>query len=276
MSDELNIGIVQCAPCASFMDSVSTIECWVATAARQGAQIICLPELLTLPYFCKTQDEAHFALAYEEGEHPLIKALADIAAKYSVCLPISFFERDGPHYYNAVVMLDADGSNLGKYRKTHIPDGPGYQEKFYFKPGEALPPVFQTQFGRVGVGICWDQWFPEIARHLTLQGAEVILYPTAIGAEPQDAGLDTKDRWQRVMQGHAVANVIPIAAANRVGIEDGQSFYGSSCIIGADGAISQVLGRTDEGVLVQRFSREALRIERAAWGFFRDRRTDLY
>ena len=193
---------------------------------------------------------------------------------------MSIFERDGPHYYNSLVMVDADGAPLGVYRKSHIPDGPGYQEKYYFRPGDTGFRVWPTRHGRIGAGICWDQWFPEAARAMTLAGAEVLLYPTAIGSEPHDASLDTRDPWRRVMQGHAVANIIPVVAANRIGFEPGpgggQSFYGSSFIADHRGDLVESLGRDEEGVLTHRFDLDFLHAHRAAWGFFRDRRTDLY
>ncbi len=237
-------------------------------------------ELFQGRYFCVTQDEQWFAHAYPWREHPCVAALAPLAAELGVVIPISIFERDGPRYYNSLVMADADGSLLGVYRKSHIPDGPGYQEKYYFRPGDTGFKVWDTRFGRVGVGICWDQWFPETARAMALQGAEVLLYPTAIGSEPHDSSLDTRDPWRRVMQGHAVANVIPVAAANRIGHEPGpgggQTFYGSSFIANHRGDLVEALERTDEGVIQAQFDLDYLQTHRAAWGFFRDRRTDLY
>jgi len=203
-----------------------------------------------------------------------------IAAELGAVIPVSIFERDGPHYYNSVVMLDVDGRPLGVYRKSHIPDGPGYQEKYYFRPGDTGFRVWDTKVGRIGVGICWDQWYPEAARAMALMGAEVLLYPTAIGSEPHDASLDTRDPWRRVMQGHAVANVIPVAAANRIGFEPGpsggQNFYGSSFIADHRGDLAASLERGEEGVLTAEFDLDFLQTHRAAWGFFRDRRTDLY
>ena len=191
-------------------------------------------------------------------------------------IPVSIYEKDGPAYYNSLVMLDADGTALGIYRKSHIPDGPGYQEKFYFRPGDTGFRVWDTQKGRIGVGICWDQWFPEAARAMTLMGADVLLYPTAIGAEPQDSALDTAGRWRRAMLGHAVSNVIPVCAANRMGDEDGQVFYGTSFIADQSGEVVTDLGRTEEGVIHATFDLDVVDRDRAAWGFFRDRRPDLY
>jgi N-carbamoylputrescine amidase len=191
-------------------------------------------------------------------------------------IPVSIFEKDGPEYYNSVVMVDSDGSPLGVYRKSHIPDGPGYQEKFYFRPGNTGFRVWQTSKGQIGIGICWDQWFPEAARAMALMGADILLYPTAIGAEPQDASLDTAARWRRAMQGHAVSNVIPVVAANRVGDEDGQIFYGTSFICDHTGDVLTDLDRTEQGVISAEFDLDAIERDRAAWGFFRDRRPDLY
>ena len=252
----------------------------VRQAAAQGAQVILPSELFQGPYFCVTQEERWFATAHPWREHPCVTALAPLAQELGVALPISIFERDGPHYYNSLVMADADGALLGVYRKSHIPDGPGYQEKYYFRPGDTGFKVWDTRHGRVGVGICWDQWYPEAARAMALQGAEALFYPTAIGSEPHDASLDTRDPWRRVMQGHAVANVIPVIAANRIGHEPGpgggQSFYGSSFIADHRGDLVAELGREAEGVITATFDLDFLHTHRAAWGFFRDRRTDLY
>ena len=191
-------------------------------------------------------------------------------------IPVSIFERDGPHYYNSLVMLDADGEALGLYRKSHIPDGPGYQEKYYFRPGDTGFRVWNTRFGKVGVGICWDQWYPETARAMMLMGAEVLMYPTAIGSEPHDPSLDTAEPWRRAMQGHAVSNVMPVVAANRIGDEDGQVFYGSSFVADHTGEKLDELGRSETGVVSATFDLDFLQRHRAAWGFFRDRRPDLY
>ncbi|MEM1389916.1 MAG: N-carbamoylputrescine amidase [Pseudomonadota bacterium] len=248
----------------------------VREAATAGADVILPPELFSDHYFCKTQEEHHFTKAYPWQDHPAVKALAPIAAELGIVIPVSIFEKEGPEYYNSIVMIDADGAPLGVYRKSHIPDGPGYQEKFYFRPGNTGFRVWETQKGKIGVGICWDQWFPEAARAMALMGADVLLYPTAIGSEPQDSTLDTASRWQRAMQGHAVSNVIPVVAANRVGTEDGQIFYGSSFIADHTGQIVAEMNRTDQGVLIETFDLDEIDRERAAWGFFRDRRPDLY
>jgi N-carbamoylputrescine amidase len=191
-------------------------------------------------------------------------------------VPVSFFERAGQAYYNSVAVIDADGALLGVYRKSHIPDGPGYEEKFYFRPGDTGFRVWKTRYATIGVGICWDQWFPESARAMMLLGAEVLFYPTAIGSEPHDPDLDTRDPWQRAMVGHAVSNVVPVVAANRIGDESGQIFYGSSFIADPRGDKRVELGRTDEGAIVATFDLDAIERARASWGFFRDRRPELY
>jgi len=252
----------------------------VREAASKGAQVIQPSELFQGPYFCVTQEEHWFAEAYPWREHPCVLALAPIAAELGVVIPVSIFEREGPHYFNSVVILDADGSALGVYRKSHIPDGPGYQEKYYFRPGDTGFKVWDTRFGRIGVGICWDQWYPECARAMALQGAEILLYPTAIGSEPHDASLDTRDPWRRAMQGHAVSNVIPVVGANRIGFEPGagggQSFYGASFICDHRGDLVAAFDGEEQGVLTAKFDLGVIATYRAAWGFFRDRRPDLY
>lgn len=276
MGETFTIAALQAAFGTDMASNIAQVETLCRQAAAGGAQIILPPELFQGPYFCKQQDEAEFAHAYPVSDHPCVKALQPLARELGVVIPVSIFEKEGPHYFNSVVVLDADGTDLGVYRKSHIPDGPGYQEKFYFRPGDTGFKVFQTSYGRMGVGICWDQWFPEAARAMAVQGAEMLLYPTAIGAEPQDDTLDTKDRWQRVMQGHAVANVLPVMAANRVGDEDGQLFYGSSFICDQTGEICAEMDRRETGWISASFNRAELAREQAAWGFFRDRRTDLY
>ena len=252
----------------------------VREAASRGAQVILPSELFQGPYFCVSQEERWFATAKPWKEHPCVVAMAPLAKELGVVVPVSIFERDGPHYYNSLVMLDADGSALGVYRKSHIPDGPGYNEKYYFRPGDTGFRVWDTRFGRIGVGICWDQWFPECARAMMLQGAEVLFYPTAIGSEPHDPSLDTAEPWRRAMQGHAVSNIVPVVGANRTGhetvTEAGQTFYGSSFIADWRGDLVETFGRDDEGALVHSFDLDFLATHRAAWGFFRDRRPELY
>ena len=252
----------------------------VREAASKGAQVILPSELFQGPYFCVSQEERWFGHAYEWREHPCVTQLAPVARELGVAIPVSIFEREGPQYYNSLVMLDADGEALGVYRKSHIPDGPGYQEKYYFRPGDTGFKVWKTRFGRVGVGICWDQWYPETARAMMLQGAEVLMYPTAIGTEPHDDTLDTAEPWRRAMQGHAVSNVVPVVGANRIGHEQvteaGQTFYGHSFIADHRGDLVGDLGRDEVGVVSASFDLDFLATHRAAWGFFRDRRPDLY
>ena len=276
MGASISVAVLQAAFGEDISANIATLEALTRQAAAAGAQVILPPELFQGPYFCKTQEEHHFARAWPADQHPCVLALAPVAKELGVVIPVSIFEKDGPNYYNSVVMVNADGCLLGTYRKSHIPDGPGYQEKFYFRPGDTGFKVWQTTHGRIGVGICWDQWFPEAARVMTLQGADLLLYPTAIGSEPQDEGLDTSARWRRAMQGHAVSNVIPVAAANRVGDEDGQVFYGTSFVCDHTGEVRAELDRSEAGFRVWSFDRASVERDRAAWGFFRDRRTDLY
>ena len=269
MARTLKLAVLQSAYGEDMAANIARTQDLVRQAASQGAQVILPSELFQGPYFCVAQEERWFQAAYPWREHPCVKALAPLAQ-----------ELDGPHYYNSLAMADADGALLGVYRKSHIPDGPGYQEKYYFRPGDTGFRVWDTRYGRLGVGICWDQWFPEAARAMALMGAEVLLYPTAIGSEPHDAALDTRDPWRRVMQGHAVANVIPVAAANRTGFEPGpsggQTYYGSSFIADHRGDLAAALDRQEEGLVTASFDLDFLQTHRAAWGFFRDRRTDLY
>jgi N-carbamoylputrescine amidase len=248
----------------------------VEEAAASGAQVVLPPELFAGHYFCKTEDEGHFERAHPTAEHPAVRAMQDAAQRLSVVIPTSYFEREGPHYYNSLALVDADGRILGNYRKSHIPDGPGYEEKFYFRPGNTGFRVWETAYGVLGVGICWDQWFPECARALVLMGADVLLYPTAIGTEPEDPELDTRRLWQRAMQGHAVSNLVPVVASNRTGDEGGQAFYGHSFVCDHFGDIVGELTRDEEGVLVHELDLAEAARRRAAFGFFRDRRPDLY
>ena len=237
MARTLTVAAIQAAYGHDLAANIAKTAICIREAAALGAQVILPSELFQGPYFCVTQEERWFAQAHPWREHPCVTALAPLAGELGVVLPISIFEREGPHYFNSLVMADADGSLLGLYRKSHIPDGPGYQEKYYFRPGDTGFRVWDTRFGRIGVGICWDQWFPEAARAMTLMGAEALFYPTAIGSEPHDPTLDTAAPWRRAMQGHAVSNVIPVVGANRTGFEPwphypggGQRFYGSSFI----------------------------------------------
>jgi N-carbamoylputrescine amidase len=258
--------------------NLDKVEALVCDAAKENAQVILPPELFQGIYFPTKQDPKWFETAYGVGDHPCVRALQRLAESLDVVIPISFFEKDGPRYYNSVAI--ADGEILGVYRKSHIPDGPGYQEKYYFRPGDTGFKAWKTKYGMIGVGICWDQWYPEAARALVIEGAEVLFYPTAIGSEPYDESLDTHKSWQRAMQGHAVANAVPLVAANRIGVEDNdgvtQKYYGHSFIANHTGEIVAELGETDEGVIVAQFDLDAIAHYRADWGFFRDRRTDLY
>ncbi|MBA4338586.1 MAG: N-carbamoylputrescine amidase [Hyphomonas sp.] len=276
MARTLTLAAIQFTPSDDMQDNIDRVAGFIRDAAAKGADVVLPPELFCGHYFCKTQEEEHFARAMEWTDHPAVRQFSELAAELGVVIPVSIYEKDGPLYFNSIVMIDADGAPLGVYRKSHIPDGPGYQEKFYFRPGDTGFRVWSTMKGRIGVGICWDQWFPEAARAMALMGADALLYPTAIGAEPQDAGLDTAARWRRGMQGHAVANVIPVVAANRVGDEGGQVFYGTSFITDETGEIVTDLGRKEEGVLIASFDLDKIDQARAAWGFFRDRRSDLY
>jgi N-carbamoylputrescine amidase len=255
-------------------------EALVRQAAGQGAQVILLQELFAAPYFCITEDPRHFALAQPFDGHPVIVRFAALARELGVVLPVSVFERAGPAHFNSLAMIDADGRVLGRYRKSHIPQGPGYEEKFYFSPGDSGFRVWDTAFGRLGVAICWDQWFPEAARAMALAGAEAILYPTAIGSEPPAPGYDSQPHWQRVMQGNAAANILPVIASNRVGreVQDGREviFYGTSFVTDATGAILAQAGRSEEAVVTGTVDLDAARDLRQGWGLFRDRRPDLY
>jgi N-carbamoylputrescine amidase len=277
---DLAVAAVQMAMTDDVDANVATADRLVRAAAADGARVVLVPELFEGPYFCKDQRPEHLERAQPLEGHPTIEHFAALAADLDVVLPLSVYERAGQARFNTVVVVDADGSVLGTYRKSHIPDGPGYTEKYYFSPGDTGFRVWQTRHGVIGVGICWDQWFPEAARAMALLGAEVLFYPTAIGSEPPDPSWDSSAHWQRVMQGHAGANLMPVVAANRVGREVGRTceitFYGSSFIADATGAKVAEAGREGEAVLVHRFDGEALATQRAAWGLFRDRRPDLY
>lgn len=260
--------------------NIAKTEGFIREAAKRGAQVILPSELFQGPYFCTAQEEKWFATAHEAKTHPCVVALAPVAKELGVVIPVSIYERDGPLYFNSIVILDADGRQLGVYRKSHIPDGPGYQEKYYFRPGDTGFKVWDTAHGRIGVGICWDQWFPEAARAMALMGAEFLLYPTAIGSEPGRPDFDSMEHWRVTMRGHAAANLMPLAAANRVGTEvvggRTQTYYGSSFIAGPSGELRAEAGREGEAVLTASFDRLRLRADRAAWGLFRDRRPELY
>lgn len=260
--------------------NIAKAEAAVRGAHARGAQVILLQELFETPYFCKTQEYRHLELAQPRAGNHLIEHFAALAAELNVVLPISFFERDTNTFFNSLVMIDADGTALDTYRKAHIPDGPGYTEKFYFTPGNTGFKVWETRFGVFGAGICWDQWFPETARCCALLGAEALFYPTAIGSEPQDPTLDSSAHWQRVMQGHAAANLLPVIASNRVGVEEDDgvttTFYGSSFITDHTGAKIAEASRDSEETLISTIDLEAAATYRRSWGLFRDRRPELY
>jgi N-carbamoylputrescine amidase len=276
----LKVAAIQAGFGADMAANIAKVETLVRQAAKQGAQVILPPELFQGIYFPTRQDPKWFATAYPASEHPAVKAMQALAKKLKVVIPVSFFENDGPRYYNSVAIADADGKILGLYRKSHIPDGPGYQEKYYFRPGDTGFKAWRTRHGAIGAGICWDQWYPEAARAMVLEGAEILLYPSAIGSEPYDTGLDTHRQWQRAMQGHAVSNAVPVVAANRIGVEENdgasQRFYGHSFIADHRGEIVAELGETEEGVVAHSFDLDEIANYRADWGFFRDRRPDLY
>ena len=257
-------------------DNIEAVVQLVEHAAERGAQVILPPELFSGPYFCQTEDEALFALARPTLEHPSVIAMRKLAKGLGVVIPTSFFERDGHHYYNTLAMIGPDGEVMGTYRKSHIPDGPGYEEKFYFRPGNDGFKVWDVFGTKIGVGICWDQWYPECARVMALMGAEILLYPTAIGSEPYDSELDTSHMWRRAMQGHAVSNCMPVVAANRIGKEGGQSFYGHSFITNEWGDLVVEFGGEEDGVLVATLDLALAAKHRAGMGFFRDRRPQLY
>lgn len=271
----LKVGIVQCSMFEEEKKNSDKMNDLLNEAKKLGAQIVLLPELFLSHYFCKNQTDKYFSLAHEIEDHPYLAQMQKTCAQLQICVPFSFYEKAGPSYFNSVAMIDADGSILDIYRKSHIPDGPGYQEKFYFRPGNTGFKVFKTKYANIGVGICWDQWFPEAARIMAIYGAELLLYPTAIGSEPQNPSLNTKNPWQRVMQGHAVANMIPIAAANRVGSENGQTFYGASFVCNEMGDMLVDLD-DKESVKVVDVDIKKASANRSSFGFFRDRRVDLY
>ena len=258
--------------------NIANVSELVREAAAKGAQVILPPELFEGPYFCRTEDEGLFVGARPTHSHPSVLAMQKLAAELNVAIPTSFFEADGPHHYNSLAMIGPDGVIQGVYRKSHIPDGPGYEEKFYFRPGntgfKVWPDVVPD--ATVGVGVCWDQWYPETARAMMLMGAEVLFYPTAIGTEPHDPDLDTSRLWRRAMVGHAVSNVVPVVASNRIGNEDGQIFYGNSFICDERGDMLAEFGKDETGVLVATIDLDRVKRHRAAFGFFRDRRPELY
>jgi N-carbamoylputrescine amidase len=285
----LTVAAVQMASASwNLEDNMARAEQLIRQAAAQDAQLVLCPELFMMPYFCLDQNAGHLALAEPFAGNTRIARFAALAGELGIVLPIGFFERAGNAAYNSIAVADADGSVLGVYRKTHIPDGPGYTEKFYFTPGDTGFKVWDTRFGRIGIGICWDQWYPETARSLALMGAELLCFPTIIGSEPFDAAYDSAGHWQRTMQGHAAANMVPLVAANRIGSETGLGngndrqqgltgvFYGSSFIADHTGTKVAEANRSEETILLHTFDLDAIKADRQSWGFFRDRRPEMY
>jgi N-carbamoylputrescine amidase len=273
---EITVAAIQLAFSSDIEANIAKVSDRVREAAARGAQVILPPELFEGEYFCRVEDEGLFATARPTAEHKAVTAMQTLAAELGVTIPTSFFEADGPHHYNSLAMIGPDGAIQGVYRKSHIPDGPGYEEKFYFRPGNTGFKVWDGPNAKLGVGVCWDQWYPETARAMMLMGAEILFYPTAIGSEPHDTSLDTARLWRRAMVGHAVSNVVPVVAANRVGTEHGQTFYGTSFITDERGDILAELDREEEGVIVATLDLARVKRHRAAFGFFRDRRPELY
>ena len=281
MARNINVAALQ-LPLGGDIDSnIDAVSDMISRAAGDGAQIILPPELFSGPYFCKTENEDHFALAHPAADHPAVKSMQKLARQLGVAIPTSFFERDGQHHYNSMAMIDDRGEIIGVYRKSHIPDGPGYEEKYYFRPGNSGFKIWDVFGAKIGVGICWDQWYPECARAMALMGAEMLFYPTAIGSEPEEPELDTRRMWRRAMVGHAVSNCMPIIAANRIGVESEhggapQNFYGTSFIADEWGDIIADLSDSETGHITASFDLENIRKNRASMGFFRDRRPNLY
>ena len=273
---KLTVAALQLAFTEDTQRNIANVSDLVREAAGKGAQVVLPPELFEGPYFCRTQNENNFATARVMAEHPSVIAMQKLADELNLWIPTSYFELDGHHHYNSLAMIGPDGKIAGNYRKSHIPDGPGYQEKFYFRPGNTGFKVWPALGTTLGVGICWDQWYPEVARSMMLMGAQILFYPTAIGTEPHDPDLDTSRLWRRAMIGHAVSNVVPIVAANRIGTEGGQRFYGHSFICDERGDLVAEFGAEETGVLVAELDLAAAKKHRAAFGFFRDRRPELY
>ena len=273
---KLTVAALQLALTDVVEDNIAAVSELIREAAGKGAQVVLPPELFEGHYFCRVEDEGLFARARPVAAHPAVLAMQSLAAELGVHIPTSFFEADGPHHYNSLAMIGPDGAIAGLYRKSHIPDGPGYEEKFYFRPGNTGFKVWPAAGTTLGVGVCWDQWYPETARSMMLMGAEVLFYPTAIGNEPHDPDLDTSRLWRRAMIGHAVSNVVPVVASNRIGTEDGQTFYGHSFICDERGDMLAEFGAGETGVLVATLDLALAKRHRAAFGFFRDRRPDLY
>ncbi|WP_130611466.1 N-carbamoylputrescine amidase [Fluviispira sanaruensis] len=277
MQRKIKLALIQMSMTNKIDENIQKAIKFIEECVHNNANIILLPELFENHYFCQEQYDHLFELANEVENHPFLAQFQEIARTHKVVLPISFFEKSGPAYYNSLAMINADGSILGIYRKTHIPDGPCYQEKYYFNPGDTGFKVWKTVYGNIGVGICWDQWFPECARSMALQGADLLLYPTAIGSEPPEAhAIDTKDMWQRAMLGHAVCNSVYVAASNRIGVEKNMNFYGSSFICDFTGEKIAEAERTSEKIIYSELSFKEAQVFRAGMGFFRDRRPEHY
>lgn len=273
---EITVAALQLALSNDMAANIAHVSELVREAAGKGAQVILPPELFEGEYFCRVEEEGLFATARPVGEHPAVLAMGQLAAELGVIIPTSFFEADGPHFYNSLAMVGPDGAVMGVYRKSHIPDGPGYEEKYYFRPGNTGFKVWPGPSATLGVGVCWDQWYPETARAMMLMGADILFYPTAIGSEPYDVDLDTSRMWRRAMVGHAVSNVVPVVAANRIGTEHGQRFYGHSFITNEWGDLIAEFGPDETGVLVAALDLDRVKRHRAGFGFFRDRRPELY
>ncbi|WP_018750181.1 N-carbamoylputrescine amidase [Paenibacillus sanguinis] len=277
---QVKVAATQMSCSSNKEENIAKADKLVRQAAQQGAQIILLQELFETPYFCQKEKADYYAYATELEENAAIRHFQQVAKELQVVLPISFYEKKNNARYNSLAAIDADGEILGRYRKSHIPDGPGYEEKFYFNPGDTGFKVWNTRYAKIGVGICWDQWYPEAARCMALMGAEILFYPTAIGSEPQDGSIDSKDHWQMCMRGHAASNLVPVIASNRIGEETDEdsaiTFYGSSFIAGPQGNIIAEAGRAEETVLVAEFNLDQLETQRIEWGIFRDRRPELY
>ncbi len=278
---KVTVAITQMASENDWAKNCDKAEKLTREAAARGAQLVLLQELFDGDYFCIEQHIDFLGRAAELDRHPTVKRFAALAKELGVVIPVSVFERAGNTQFNTTVIVDADGRQLGHYRKTHIPDNPGYQEKFYFTPGDTGFKVWDTAVGRIGLGICWDQWFPECARAMALMGAEMLLYPTAIGSEPTAPDYDSSTHWQNVMRGHAAANVMPVLASNRVGREEAprgwsDTFYGRSFIADFHGEKVQEMDRTEEGFRLHAFDLDEIRDLRRAWGVFRDRRPEMY
>ncbi|TNJ53805.1 N-carbamoylputrescine amidase [Paenibacillus hemerocallicola] len=276
----VKVAATQMSCSGNIEENISKADALVRQAAAEGAQIILLQELFETPYFCQKEKADYYVYATEMEHNKAVNHFKAVAKELKVVLPISFYEKKNYARYNSLAVIDADGEILGKYRKSHIPDGPGYEEKFYFNPGDTGFKVWKTRYAKIGVGVCWDQWYPEAARCMALMGAELLFYPTAIGSEPQDGSIDSKDHWQMCMLGHAAQNLMPVIASNRIGEEGDDdstiNFYGSSFIAGPQGNKIKEAGRSEETVLVAEFDLDQLETQRIEWGIFRDRRPDLY